>query len=472
MQISVIIGIVLSLFGGELAANGELDNFELPLFLKLAPGRIVALTVGSIIVYSIILLVYNRMIRRKLLRGRFRGSVSQIINFERILVIILSVVISYVLGWGRLTIGVPGIYLLHEMVWVSPFVILLLAQLFNCYGLDIAARGAMEGFSESFWTLREYMVYHIRHNLLTILVPLAAITLLGNIGNDLVEYISARSGYSLLFLIDYELTSLISVLITFSLAPILLRYAWATSPLADGEVREKLIVFSSRIKLRYSQILSWHTYSMVGNAAVTGIFPFLRYVIISDRLLADLSPEQLCAVFGHEAGHIRHKHMPLMLLSMIAIMVILGWLSDMLLELVPTAWPLWVSDSAGLVLLALIVVVGGLVFGYISRNFEREADVYGAIASGDEADIPDGRLSSIGSAIMSSALNRLACVNGMSVSKRSYRHGSLADRMGLLYELAVTPGAMLRFTRKLRVIKLLIIAGFVLAMYLSFSESL
>ena len=45
------------------------------------------------------------------------------------------------------------------------------------------------------------------------------------------------------------------------------------------------------------------------NACVTGILPGYRYVLLSDALIESLSPMETAAVFGHEIGHIVHRHL-------------------------------------------------------------------------------------------------------------------------------------------------------------------
>ena len=47
---------------------------------------------------------------------------------------------------------------------------------------------------------------------------------------------------------------------------------------------------------------------MMVNACVTGILPRFRYVLLSDALLDSLSPLESAAVFGHEIGHVAHRH--------------------------------------------------------------------------------------------------------------------------------------------------------------------
>ena len=47
---------------------------------------------------------------------------------------------------------------------------------------------------------------------------------------------------------------------------------------------------------------------MMVNACVTGILPGFRYVLLSDALIESLTPLEIAAVFGHEIGHVAHRH--------------------------------------------------------------------------------------------------------------------------------------------------------------------
>ena len=59
--------------------------------------------------------------------------------------------------------------------------------------------------------------------------------------------------------------------------------------------------------LRYREILLWHTENNMGNAAVVGLVPRLRYILLSDLLLETMDDRQIEAVFAHEIGHIVHE---------------------------------------------------------------------------------------------------------------------------------------------------------------------
>src|SRR5262249_43953260 len=109
--------------------------------------------------------------------------------------------------------------------------------------------------------------------------------------------------------------------------------------------------------------------------------PFLRYVLFTDRLLDDLSADEVEAVFGHEIGHVKHQHMLYYLGFLLLSMAVLG------LVLVPYPadlheffHPRDPSDIAGMPALVVRGLYISLVFGFLSRRCERQADIYGCRA--------------------------------------------------------------------------------------------
>src|SRR5262249_5492261 len=153
-------------------------------------------------------------------------------------------------------------------------------------------------------------------------------------------------------------------------------------PLPAGPLRDRLTAVARRLNFRCNDFLLWNTHGTVANAMVTGVLPRLRYVVFTDRLLSDLSVDEVEAVFGHEVGHVKHHHMLFYLGFLVASMVVVvgAWESVLpWLSLEETA-----SDSLGvqelLGIMPLLTLMGGyifLVFGFLSRRCERQADIYG-----------------------------------------------------------------------------------------------
>src|SRR5262249_11841214 len=91
--------------------------------------------------------------------------------------------------------------------------------------------------------------------------------------------------------------------------PWLLRLLLGLKPLPPGGLRDRLLATARRLKFRCSDILACDTPPTTANAMVTGPLPWLRYVVLTDRLITEMTPEEVEAVFGHEVGHIKHHHL-------------------------------------------------------------------------------------------------------------------------------------------------------------------
>src|SRR5262249_10965962 len=118
-----------------------------------------------------------------------------------------------------------------------------------------------------------------------------------------------------------------------------------------------------------------------------------------DRLLDELTPDEVEAVFGHEVGHVKHGHLLYYLAFMFLSLTVLAGLGVIGLHYalgeppaegpVPVLgapagpgraglawWREWEAVPAVLLAGAYVFVV----FGFLSRRCERQADVYGCRA--------------------------------------------------------------------------------------------
>jgi len=165
----------------------------------------------------------------------------------------------------------------------------------------------------------------------------------------------------------------------FLFVPEMLRHVLKTEPLPPSALRNRLEALCRRSGLRYREILLWHTDHAMGNAAVMGVLPRVRYILLSDLLVETMTDAQIEAVFAHEIGHVVHRHMTWYAVFLIIIMA--GTFG-------PGTWieqQLGTRVAQGNVreLLNLMTVVTGcggffFLFGCLSRWFERQADVYAA----------------------------------------------------------------------------------------------
>jgi STE24 endopeptidase len=226
----------------------------------------------------------------------------------------------------------------------------------------------------------------------------------------------------------------------------------------------------------------------MGNAAVMGLIPQVRYILLSDLLLESMTDQEVEAVFAHELGHIVHRHLAWYVVMVIILMLGMSigeiFLNDRLTHLHLNVDPDVTTNVVG-------VGIFFLVFGFLSRRFERQADVYAARTiekhaegkSGPEIDRfakpqsgggssiteASGALSSgaghvgqYGAAVFSKALYRVAVVNNIPIAARNFSHGSIATRMKYLNDLAHNPRRTDEFDRFM----ILVYSGLLLALAL------
>ncbi len=98
--------------------------------------------------------------------------------------------------------------------------------------------------------------------------------------------------------------------------PWLVSRLFKTCPLdADTEIWVANVL--SAAGLRRTKMVRWQTGGNSFNALITGFVPPLRTLLLSDRLLDDLPREQVAMVVLHEAAHLRRRHVPLRMLSIL-----------------------------------------------------------------------------------------------------------------------------------------------------------
>ncbi len=280
-------------------------------------------------------------------------------------------------------------------------------------------------------------------------------------------------------------------------APELLRRILRTTPLPEGPLRRRLQDLCRRSGIQYRDILVWNTQFNVGNAAVMGLFPRFRYVLLSDLLLERMKDEEIEAVFAHELGHVVHHHMIWYVVFFVTLILVTAGIENAvhgmprLMSVSPEVWTLLTMTTGALGF--------WLIFGYLSRRFERQADVYaarmmeavrpadpsaGAAAMSPLLDafgmvpreprpqpsVVESHVGAYGANLFASALHRVAVINNMPVTPRSregrglmnqvsyavgsltdlahdWLHGSIPSRMEYLRTISADPNLTGKFDR-------------------------
>ena len=244
----------------------------------------------------------------------------------------------------------------------------------------------------------------------------------------------------------------------FVIAPEILRWVLHTQPLEDSPLRRRMEELCRRHGMKYRDILLWRTDNNMGNAAVMGVIPRFRYILLSDLVLQTMTDEQIEAVFAHELGHVVHRHMLWYLLFVLIFMFALIGPGQWVESHLSFTWlGHWVLQDVAQKLVELVLLIGAgaiflLSFGYVSRRFERQADVFAARTMQGEAALEkaqDSRshVGAHGARIFRSALHRVAAINNIPVAARSWCHGSIASRMDYLENLAQNPQRTWAFDR-------------------------
>jgi len=244
----------------------------------------------------------------------------------------------------------------------------------------------------------------------------------------------------------------------YATVPLLLRLLLGLQPLPAGPLRDRLCATARRLSFRFNDILVWNTRYTIVNGMVTGPLPILRYVILTDRLLIELTPEEVEAVFGHEVGHIKHHHLlfyfGFLLASLIAVVGLWNVLVDVLSHSDVQAWlgdylpdvKDWLEAYQMLSMLPLLALLGAyifVVFGYLSRRCERQADIYGCRT----VSVP----------VFVEALEKVALLNGISRDRPgwllSWQHSTIARRVAFLRAMHADPEVEPRFQRRVGLVK-------------------
>lgn len=231
--------------------------------------------------------------------------------------------------------------------------------------------------------------------------------------------------------------------------PVLLRYVWKTEPLPDGPLRSRLEAVAARCQLRIREILVWKTNRQLLNAAVAGFLPRWRYVFLTDSLLENMNDAEIEAVFGHEVGHIRHRHV--LLRALVLLVPISLWSLGRILVPEVDQWESviasvgWKATAiSGAVAVAALGAYIATAFGFCSRRFERQADLFGCHVSSwgqaqqdvDGASTEQMGLTATGIQTFIQALEKLATLNGVSRRTPSWQHSSIALRVAFLQSVS------------------------------------
>lgn len=235
--------------------------------------------------------------------------------------------------------------------------------------------------------------------------------------------------------------------------PILLRF-WGCKNITNTEIKKRLDNICTKANFSHGGMKIWSIMKDSYTAAIIGIFPRLRFVMFTGKLLKNSPPDYVEAILCHEIGHSQKKHLyiyPFILFGMMLTGGLLtffigeGLLNYVALKKAVGSSFIW-NVLEPIVLFVPYVILLALyfryIFGYFSRNFERQADlhVYQVGVSPDH---------------MIGALDYIGVLSGNSHKKPSWHHYSIWQRMEFLKSTIRDPNLIKKHHRKVsRILKI------------------
>jgi len=367
------------------------------------------------------------------------GSALRDVMASRLLSLLSGLVIGFtaadvfVFGWPMLVYRLLGVYrwmvLLDDLLLLLPALLMMLAVIMWRYRVESLGRPVSPGMLRYLWL-------RVRVELGVILVPWLLLVSLTDLAKAVFHGFSPLAG---------AVVSGAAVVLLLSVSPLLLRAIWGTSRLPDGALRQRLEAFSVGHGFRCNDILLWHTHNHIANAGVIGPLPFLRYVLLTDVLVSRCTEEEVEAVFAHEVGHIRRHHLAFYFLFAVAFFCFYVNLVD-LVALSGRVGPL--TDVLGLqmtppqavVMLLFAVAYWALVFGFVSRRMEQQADMF----SLRSIERPEALLS---------ALDKLGALGHAPRRASFWRHFSIDRRIAFLRRIMSDPAKARGFDLRIAALK-------------------
>lgn len=409
---------------------------------------------------------------------RFLRKVRILGRLYRLLVLVANGLVLKYVGWAALAgdLGGNGTWEAPAMaIAVAPFVLLCGVAWTAVYWADRVLRVALFEQAGAVvvagqWTLPRYLEFMFRQYLLVVLVPM--LVMLG------VEDVLAHAGLSPAAGLIGAAVLLLTMVGAVVLAGLWVRLCWRTEPLPEGDLRRRLDALAERAGVRVGNVLVWRTNNTIANGCLIGLIGPFRYILITDALLLAMTqaPEEVESVFAHEIAHVKYRHTLLycgLLLGAVGAAYLAGGAADEVSD-IP-----WLPDvAAGIVLAGYLA----MVFGYISRRCELEADLYAVRATGCPAGCSPPRAGFAAGEtapgaedwaaathasglcvhriqVMAGALRRIARLNGMAYSAQGLRHFSIARRCAVLEGLLANPAGVAKYERRIRRLKRIALAA-------------
>jgi Zn-dependent protease with chaperone function len=369
----------------------------------------------------------------------------RVLRIAKLNIIIFTLLMAFVLGWpafvARLFSGTPWLPFADDALLLLPVIAMALITMASRHRFE--KRTGMVRLN-----LVDYLALRTRTELAVLLMPWAVLVIVSDV--TLILF-----GQSPHYTAIDTIVSVVLVVAMVTFGPVILRMVWETSPLPAGPLRERLEALCTAQHFRCRNMLVWHTRKHVPNAGVVGMLPLLRYVLLTDALLANCTDEEVESIFAHEIGHVKNHHFSFYLLFAIGFMCFYANVVDALsgfgvVEPLGNILVHELTATQAVIMLIFAALYWVFAFGYLSRRLEQQADMFALRVSSNPA-------------ALASALQKLGAMSGVPSKADSWRHFSIHRRTDFLREVMADPARGLQAHRLTRFVQLAIVLLFVVS---------
>jgi Zn-dependent protease with chaperone function len=232
--------------------------------------------------------------------------------------------------------------------------------------------------------------------------------------------------------------------------PPLVRRLWGCKKLPEGSLKNSLDDFCRSHNFK-ADFYIWPLFEgRMLTAAVMGILPGLRYILLTPAIIETMTKEELEAVIAHEIGHVKKYHLILYVILIAGFSLLSGILAEPMIYLIlsldfvrrliltsGTSLEAMLTAALTLPFLVFMVIYFRFIFGYFIRNFERQADLFSLTATGS-------------SRALVSAFEKIAIMGGGNKEERNWHHFGIGERIDCLQQAEMEPRLIGRHNHKVR----------------------
>ena len=232
-----------------------------------------------------------------------------------------------------------------------------------------------------------------------------------------------------------------SLILLVLIAPAVIVKSWGAKAIEKGSADEAIRKELEHLRTPVAGILCWPDSIMShSTAGVIGLMRGFRYLLISTKLLKELSNAELRAVIAHEAEHIRRHHLFYYLIAVTGLLgffALAGNINFLLLFTEIFQVPALIIGILAILSVLLFVRFG---IGFLSQNFERQADCHSFERFGINP--------------ISTALLKVSWLNGINPEQDNWHHYGVRQRIDYLSKCLKKPEMIQKHHRRVTRIKI------------------